>query len=77
MGGGLDKEGNVKMCMYVVHSESIFLLYHSNFHDRSSVGKTAAGKTFMGSHKNWEEAVSKPFKEFLCLRHRMSYLLWF
>jgi hypothetical protein len=68
MGGGLDKEGNIKMCMYVVHYLS--LPYHSNFRDRSSVGKTAAGKTFMNTHKDWEEGVSKPLKEFLCLRHR-------
>jgi len=71
MGGGLDKEGNVKMCMCVFHS--LFSLHHSNFHYRSSVGKTAAGKTFMSSHRDWEEGVSKPLKEFLCLRHRKLY----
>ena len=33
------------------------------------MGRTAAGKTFTSSHKDWEGAVNKPFKEFLCLRH--------
>lgn len=73
MGGGLDKEGNIKMCMCVQVVRSLFLLYHSNFHDRTSVGKTVAGQTFMSTHKNWEEGVSKPLKEFLCLRHRKLY----
>jgi hypothetical protein len=71
MGGGLDKEGNIKMCMCIVRS--IFLLHCSNFLDRSSVGKTSSGKNFMSTHKDWEEAVNKPFKEFLCLRHRKLY----
>lgn len=75
MGGGIDKEGNIKMCMCVVHS--LFLLHRSNFHDRSSVGKTSSGKNFMGTHKDWEEAVNKPFKEFLCLRHRKLYFFGF
>jgi hypothetical protein len=38
------------------------------------VGKTAAGKTFIGGYKDWEGAVSKPFKEFLCLRHRKLFI---
>ena len=56
------------MCMCVVHY--LILLYHSNFNDRCSVGKTAAGKNFMSTHKDWEEGVSKPLKEFLCLKYR-------
>ena len=56
--------------MYVASVRSLFFLYHSNFYDRSSVGKIAGGKTFMSTHKDWEEGVSKPLKEFLCLRHR-------
>ena len=31
----------------------------------------------MGTHKDWEEAVNKPFKEFLCLRHRKLYFFGF
>jgi hypothetical protein len=68
IGGGLDKVGNIKMCLYVVHS--LFLFYHLNINDRSSVGKIARGKTFMTSHKDWEEGVNNPFKEFLRLKHR-------
>lgn len=37
------------------------------------MGKTAAGKSFMNTHNDWDEGVTKPFKEFLCLRHRKLY----
>lgn len=68
---GLDKEGSIKMYIYVINY--LFFLYHSNFNDRSSVGRTAVGKTFMSAHKDWEEGVSNTLKEFLCLRHYKLY----